>query len=112
MQKGRQEVSVDRATKRRVTQTHMDAIAKDSGPIYGVRLIRDLPIGGMLQAMPSREDLELVRKYSERTVAGYEVLLQHYRNQTDEVSRLTGLIRNVIAGKWSLTDLQEAIGDI
>jgi len=29
-----------------------------------------------------------------------------------EITRLKGLLRNVIAGKWSLTELQEAIGDI
>lgn len=31
---------------------------------------------------------------------------------TEECVRLRGLIRNVIEGKWSLTGLQEAIGDI
>ena len=125
---------VDSATKRRVTQIHMDAIAKDSGPVYGVRLIRELPIGGMFQAMPSRRDLEQVREISERTVAGYEVLLQHYREQCEkmkkleeswqdghsvqelrhreEVGRLKELIRGVIAGNWCVTDLQEAIGDL
>ena len=51
---------------------------KEVGPIYGVELIRDLPIGGMLQAMPTRSDLDQVRRISERTVAGYEVLLRHY----------------------------------
>lgn len=30
----------------------------------------------------------------------------------EEIERLTGLIRNVITGKWCVTDLQEAIGDI
>lgn len=104
----------DIATKKRVTQQHVDAIAADSGPLYGVRLIRSLSIGtgGMSQAMPGRDDLEKVRDISERTAAGYEILLSHYRQQHDEVERLTALIRNVIAGKWSVTDLQEAIGDV
>jgi len=50
------------------------------GPVYGVELIDTLPLdGGMKQAMPGRVDLEKVLKISERTVAGYEVLLEHYR---------------------------------
>jgi hypothetical protein len=59
----------------------MDAITADSGPVYGVRLIDSLPIGTgqMLQAMPKRSDLIQAQKVSERTVAGYEVLLSHYR---------------------------------
>lgn len=50
------------------------------GPIYNVPLIDSLPIGtGMMkQAMPSRQDLLQVQQLSERTVAGYEVLLSHY----------------------------------
>ena len=103
---------VDQATKRRVTQTHMDAIAADSGPCYGVRLIDTLPLGSgsMKQAMPTRRDLDAVREISERTVAGYEVLLDHYRDRVLEVERLTGLIREVITGNWCVTELQEAIG--
>ena len=54
----------------------------ETGPIYGVELIKSLPLGGgsMKQAMPSRADLEQVRKISERTAAGYEVLLDHYQS--------------------------------
>ena len=72
---------VTQAEKRRATQKHMDAITADSGPVYGVRLIDALPLGGgaMMQAMPSRKDLIDARSMSERTVAGYEVLLSHYR---------------------------------
>jgi hypothetical protein len=72
---------VTQAEKRRVAQKHMDAISKDSGPVYGVRLIDTLPLGSgaMLQAMPIRQDLIDARSMSERTVAGYEVLLSHYR---------------------------------
>jgi hypothetical protein len=53
----------------------------EKGPIYGVELIDSLPLGtgSMKQAMPSRDDLKAVLKVSERTVAGYEILLDHYR---------------------------------
>lgn len=52
----------------------------DRGPIYNVQLIDTLPLGtgGMLQQMPDRKDLEKVLHISQRTVAGYEVLLSHY----------------------------------
>lgn len=72
---------VSQAEKRRVAQKHMDAIAAESGPVYGVRLIDTLPLGNgpMLQAMPTRQDLIDARSMSERAVAGYEVLLSHYR---------------------------------
>jgi len=52
------------------------------GPIYGVELLTELPLdGGMMQALPSRDDLESIRdlRNGERIVAGYEVLLEHYR---------------------------------
>lgn len=34
------------------------------------------------------------------------------RPWVEQVSKLKGLIRNVIDGKWCVTDLQEAIGDL
>jgi len=37
--------------------------------------------------------------------------VQEMRHKT-EVARLTGLIREVIAGNWCVTDLQESIGDL
>lgn len=100
---------VDAATKRRVTQIHMDAIAKDSGPIYGVRLIRDLPIGtgGMLQAMPSRNDLEQVKTISERTVAGYEVLLSHYVAMKEKADKLEATLRCVVKNCVHIDDTRE-----
>lgn len=54
----------------------------EKGPIYGVPLIDDLPLGAgsMKQAMPSRGDLEAVAEINQRTVAGYEVLLDHYQD--------------------------------
>jgi len=57
------------------------------GPIYGVELIDTLPLAGtMRQAMPSAADLCKVKKVSERTVAGYEVLLQDWHG-LDEALR-------------------------
>lgn len=61
------------------------------GPIYGVQLINSLPIGdsGMLQAMPSNDDLERVRHINGRTAAGYEILLFHYRQLLIEKEKIT-----------------------
>lgn len=54
------------------------------GPIYGVPLIDELPLsGGMFQAMPSRDDLIQVKKISQRTVAGYEVLMHKWTTRDD-----------------------------
>ena len=54
---------------------------EEVGPVYGVKLIDSMPLNGgtMYQAMPSRADLEQVRKVNERVAAGFEVLLGHYR---------------------------------
>lgn len=38
--------------------------------------------------------------------------LKQLADAEQEVERLTGIIRNVIRGKWSVTDLQEAIGEL
>jgi|GEM_PF-5219544 len=56
-------------------------MASERGPIYGVELIDSLPLDGgkMRQALPSRGDLDRVREISGRTVAGYEVLCEHYQ---------------------------------
>lgn len=60
------------------------------GPIYGVELLKTLPLdGGMLQALPSRRDLDEIWKRNLRVVAGYEVLLEHYRRGQAEIKRLT-----------------------
>ncbi len=62
------------------------------GPIYGVELLDSLPLGGgMTQALPSRSDLEGIRNWrqGQRVVAGYEVLLAHYRRLRAIVDRLT-----------------------
>jgi hypothetical protein len=64
------------------------------GPIYGVELIDALEIdGGMRQAMPSASDLKGIRNYrqGQRVVAGYEVLLNSWREQAEEIARLEDL---------------------
>lgn len=85
------------------------------GPITRVLLLTELPIpkgGGFVHAMPDRDELIRVKQISPRTVAAFELLTEHYLQQSEEIERLTAVIRRVIAGNWSLTDLQEAIGDL
>lgn len=67
----------------------------ETGPIYGVPLIQSLPLGmngGMLQQMPSRADLVVIgcgeKGSGQRVVAGYEVLLSHYRANAFRVAEL------------------------
>lgn len=56
----------------------MSSTANERGPLYGVNLIKSLPLpGGMTQAMPSRRDLEQVAKINQRVSAGYEVAIAH-----------------------------------
>lgn len=66
----------------------------ETGPIYGVELIDTLPLGtgAMLQAMPSRADLIQARRTSERTVAGYEVLLDAYRTQQKQIAKAVEIL--------------------
>lgn len=71
----------------------------NTGPIYGADLIDSLPIdsenpGGMLQAMPSHTDLIGVKDYRQgrRVVAGYEVLLNHWREQQSVIYQLNRVI--------------------
>lgn len=50
------------------------------GPVWGVKLLDCVPLTGvMMQALPCRQELERVRRTSERTVAAFEVLLAHYK---------------------------------
>ena len=77
---------------------------KEIGPIYAVELIDDLPLGydrpnGMRQAMPSRADLDGVRNCgcSGRVVAGYEVLLSHWRAQGVEIEELQAALARAAA---------------
>ena len=88
--------------------------SNDVGPIYGVRLIEELPLGkgGIIQEMPSSDDLKKVQRISERTVAGFEVLTEHYRSKCNMVSSLRSVIERVIAGEWSVTELQDVLGNL
>lgn len=57
--------------------------------VYEVKLIDSLPLSGMMrQAMPNRADLDRVMKVSERTVAGYEVLLDKYQEAIARIAVL------------------------
>ena len=64
----------------------------ERGPIYGVELLTELPLdGGMMQALPSRDDLESIQdlRNGTRIVAGYEVLMEHYRRKCAELESIT-----------------------
>jgi len=64
----------------------------ERGPIYGVELLTELPLdGGMMQALPSRDDLESFQdlRNGTRIVAGYEVLMEHYRRKCAELESIT-----------------------
>ncbi len=69
-------------------------MSEEKGPIYGVRLLDVLPIwrlsSSMRQQLPSRHDLIGVKDYrqGERVVAGYEVMLWHYRRRCGVVLEL------------------------
>lgn len=69
------------------------------GPVYGAPLIDALPLGdcGMMQAMPTRQDLQRTREVSERTAAGYEVLLSHYLAAAEQIA-IIDMIRNLGEG--------------
>ncbi len=71
----------------------------ERGPIYGVVLLDSLPLdGGMRQALPSRADLDAVRRTringNDRVVAGYEVLLEHYKRLVNAVEALRPAIND------------------
>lgn len=81
---------------------------KETGPVYNVELIDDLPLNykepdGMRQVMPSRADLEGVESCRARVVAGYEVLLSHWRAQATEIERLKAIVDKAIAWRKSFT---------
>jgi hypothetical protein len=73
----------------------------DIGPIYNVKLLDTLPLGSgeLQQQMPSRNDLIRVQEISERTVAGYEVLLWHWWQQQDEIERLNAEVASLQSRK-------------
>ena len=67
------------------------------GPIYGVPLLDSLQLDGssMRQALPSAADLRKVRQISERTAAGYEVVLEHYKRLQATVDKLPETLDHV-----------------
>jgi len=67
----------------------------ETGPIYGTPLIKTLPLGssGMLQACPSRADLEQVAEVNTRTAAAYEVLLGHWQRLQQEAEHAMQAVR-------------------
>lgn len=69
------------------------------GPIYGVKLLDTLPLGTglMLQKLPRRSDLEDVMTISQRTSAGYEVLLSHYQQALIRIASLDDSLSRVAA---------------
>ena len=68
----------------------------ECGLIYGGELLDSLPLdGGCRQQLPSADDLRRVRKVSERTVAGYEVLLEHFRRRRILSDALVGGVRDL-----------------
>jgi hypothetical protein len=64
----------------------------ETGPIYNVPLIDSLPIGGMFQQMPSRDDLMECSKRHMRVAASYEVLLNHYQQEIQKREAALDLI--------------------
>ena len=62
----------------------------ERGPVYDVPLIESLPLGGggMMQAMPDREDLLECSRRHMRVAAGYEVLLHHYLIAIDTINKI------------------------
>ncbi len=73
----------------------------ERGPVYGVELMSSLPLDGsglMHQALPSRDDLERVRQVSERTAAGYEVVLAHYQRSCVSLNESSKVVDRLSSG--------------
>jgi hypothetical protein len=62
----------------------------NKGPIYNVALPEDLPIrNGWTQAVPRRDELELVRKrVGDRTVGALEVALATIKAMSDDLLKI------------------------
>jgi hypothetical protein len=61
---------------------------QNKGPIYGVDLPAELPLGanGWTQVVPRRDELEQVRKrVGDRTVAALEVALNHCASLSEQL---------------------------
>ena len=60
----------------------------ERGPIYDVELFELIPTGdGLLQVMPSRDDLAQTRTNNDRVAIGYEVLTEYCRRLQAIVDR-------------------------
>ena len=65
---------------------------QNKGPIYGVHLPAELPLGanGLTQVVPRRDELELVRKLvGDRTVAALEIALKHCASLSQQLLEST-----------------------
>lgn len=65
---------------------------QDKGPIYGVDLPAELPLGanGWTQVVPRRDELEQVRrKVGDRTVAALEIALKHCASLSQQLLEST-----------------------
>lgn len=61
---------------------------QNKGPIYGVDLPSELPLGvnGWTQVVPRRDELNLVRKkVGDRTVAALEIALRHCSRLSEQL---------------------------
>lgn len=76
-------------------------MTSETGPIYGVELLRELPLGksNMRQAMPTLADLVKVKRISERTVAGFEVLTHAFRESKEKIELLEKVILDLKANQ-------------
>ena len=73
-------------------------ITNETGHVYGVSLIDELPLtGNMRQAMPSRADLEQVNQRNPRVAAGYEVLLASHHKLRAQLARVKEAGSNLLA---------------
>lgn len=83
------------------------------GPLYGVELIKSLPIsGGMKQAMPNWRDLERVAEVSQRGCAGYEILLSHFRNSQRALREARDALRALGVATRTLQAVGNAIVEL
>jgi hypothetical protein len=62
----------------------------NKGPIYGIALPKELPVrNGFKQAVPRREELELVRKrVGDRTVGALEVALETINVMSEDLLKI------------------------
>lgn len=77
---------------------------KGDGPLYGVELPNTIGIAGtgMIQELPSEQDLRQVLPVNQRVVAGYEVLVDHMRARDfafDEVRDVLAMLDG-LAQQW------------